>query len=476
MEDAPSNGGSSCRLSERTRAVADVLAVAALLAAGVTQPASAIGADGPSQTAPPTARPALVLTYVANSGVLVAAGDRKILIDALFDRPNPAYRAPSSETIDRMVNGIAPFDGVTAALVTHNHPDHFDPRVALRFLESRRDAVLVAPADAVAAMRSAAADWPQVAPRVIAIEGSVGDRGMHAVRGVSVTTFRTRHGSSETPPNLMYLVDLNRWRLFHEGDSPGDVEEYKRFGLGTERVDLALVHQWFAFEPACAAFLQQVLRPDHIALTHLPIDREVETPAKLDAVRKSHIDIFLLLPGMAPKEFPGDHQAAPPTTVPAGYAITGVGVVDVEKGLVRSDQRVIVVGDRIQHIGLGASVPVQKNLRVIDGTRLLLTSSHSPRNARTGSTREARHAGHPLAAKATSASPALTAANVVGSVGGTPYRKSSTSVVAASAAASPTTIPGPTIQALRVSTCATIVRDRAPRLIRTPISCVRWAT
>jgi glyoxylase-like metal-dependent hydrolase (beta-lactamase superfamily II) len=127
-----------------------------MLAVGVTQPASAGRGVAPPQTAPSTARPALVLTYVANSGVLVAAGDRKILIDALFDRPNPAYRAPSAETIDRMVDGIAPFDGVTAALVTHNHPDHFDPRVALRFLESRRDAVLVAPGDAVAAMRSAA--------------------------------------------------------------------------------------------------------------------------------------------------------------------------------------------------------------------------------------------------------------------------------------------------------------------------------
>ena len=233
------------------------------------------------------------------------AGDRKILIDALFDRPNPAYRAPSPDTIDRMVNGIAPFDGVTAALVTHNHPDHFDARVALRFLEGHRTAVLVAPGDAVAAMRSVAADWSQVASRVVAIEGPAGDRGTRDVRGVSVTTFRTRHGSSETPPNVMYLVGVNGLRLFHEGDSPADVEEYKRFGLGNGRIDLALVHQWFPFEPTCAAFLQQVLRPDHIAVTHLPIDREVETPAKIDAVRTSYKDVFLLLPGMASKKFPG---------------------------------------------------------------------------------------------------------------------------------------------------------------------------
>ena len=63
----------------------------------------------------------------------------------------------------------------------------------------------------------------------------------------------------------------------------------------------------------------------------------------------------------------GSSQAAPPTGAPAGYAITGVAVVDVEKGLVRSDQTVIVVGDRVQRIGPRAAVPVRKTLRVIDG-------------------------------------------------------------------------------------------------------------
>jgi len=165
------------RRSGRALAIGGFIVVAAMLTIGVTRPISAARADGPPQTAPPAARPALVLTHVANSGVLVATGDRKILIDALFDLPNPAYRAPSPDTIDRMVNGTAPFDGVTAALVTHNHPDHFDARVALRLLEGHRAAVLVAPGDAVAAMRSVAADWPQVASRVVAIEGPAGDRG-----------------------------------------------------------------------------------------------------------------------------------------------------------------------------------------------------------------------------------------------------------------------------------------------------------
>ncbi len=130
--------------------------------------------DAVTRPAPDTGRPALSLHYVANAGVLVAAGRTRILIDALFDRPNPAYRAPSADTIEKMVNGTAPFDGVGLALVTHNHPDHFDARVALRFLESRRDAVLMAPADAVEAMRGVATEWSRLAPRIVPIDGPVG--------------------------------------------------------------------------------------------------------------------------------------------------------------------------------------------------------------------------------------------------------------------------------------------------------------
>ena len=248
-------------------------------------------------------RPPLALTCVANAGVVVRAGDTKILIDALFDRPNPDYRAPTADAIDGMVNGSAPFEDVRLALVTHNHPDHFDARVALRFLENRRDAVLVAPTDAVEAMRAAAADWSRVAPRVVIVDGPAGTRIERKVGSVSITTFRTNHGSNPTPPNVMYLVNVNGWTVFHEGDSPGDPEEYKRFGLGSGRVDLALVHFWFPTDPNCALFLQQALRPDHIALTHLPIRLEGDAPAKIDAVRKYYRDIFLLLPNTPPRLF-----------------------------------------------------------------------------------------------------------------------------------------------------------------------------
>lgn len=103
--------------------------------------------------------------------------------------------------------------------------------------------------------------------------------------------------------NLMYLFELNGWRVFHEGDPPAKADAYTDFGLGRAPVDLALVHFWLPLEPNCARFLQEVLKPDHIALIHLPVRLEGDAPSKIDQIRNSYKDIFLLVPGMPEKTF-----------------------------------------------------------------------------------------------------------------------------------------------------------------------------
>ena len=114
-------------------------------------------------------------------------------------------------------------------------------------------------------------------PRAVPIDGPVGHELTRQLQGVSLTAMRTRHGSSETPPNVMYLVEPMDGD-FPRGRFAGRRRGYPRFGLGSAPVDLALVHFWFPFEPNCARFLEDVLRPDHVALTHLPIDREGDIP------------------------------------------------------------------------------------------------------------------------------------------------------------------------------------------------------
>jgi len=264
-----------------------------------------IGAYGLTAAATPASPPPageaaspLTLTYVANMGVLLTSGATKVLIDALFDKPNPDYRAPAPETLDRIMTGAAPFDGVDLVLVTHGHPDHFDPDLALRYLEARPEPLLAAPADAVEAMRRAAADWAKIGPRVVPIDLKVGGKWTQDLKGLAVTACRTLHsGDLDAPMNLMYIVEMEGRRVWHEGDTTGKPEVFRSFGLDRTPIDLAVVHFWLPLEPNAAQFLQEDLRAAHIALAHLPIRLEGDAPAKVEMLRPHYGDLFLLLPG-----------------------------------------------------------------------------------------------------------------------------------------------------------------------------------
>ena len=259
---------------------------------------------GPWNTEQDGRREPLQLTYIANEGVMVSSGNQKVLIDALFDKPNAEYRAPSPDVLDKIMKGEAPFDGVDLLLVTHNHPDHFDAPLAARYMATFPGSILLAPADAVAELRKAAADWTKIEPRVVSFDIKVGEKEMRDLKQVQVTAFRTLHsGDWESPMNVMYLFELNGSRIFHEGDSPGKTDEYRDFGLGSAPVDLALVHFWFPLEPNCANFLQEVLKPDHVSLMHLPIRLESDALGKIDQVREYYKNIFLMLPRMPAKVF-----------------------------------------------------------------------------------------------------------------------------------------------------------------------------
>jgi len=259
-------------------------------------------ASVPGQT---PSRGPLTLTYVANMGVLVGSGGTKVLIDGLFINPGRSYRVPPAETLDKIMRGEPPFDGIDLILVTHRHVDHFDAALSVRYLESRPEPLLIAPSDAVEEMRKAGPEWPRIASRVISIDLKVGEKMTKTAAGLPLTVVRTCHGQRETPMNLMYLVEIEGWRVFHPGDSSGKQEDFLGFGLETDPVDLAVMSPGWPFSPHLPhrRFLREMLRPHHLALGHIHVGIENDISGQIEKVRGDFEDIFALLPGMPVKIF-----------------------------------------------------------------------------------------------------------------------------------------------------------------------------
>lgn len=236
------------------------------------------------------------VTYIANEGVLLVTGNNKVLIDALFDKPNPNYRPPSGEMIERMLSGKAPFDNVDLVLVTHNHPDHFDPSFAAKFMENNPETFFIAAEDTVTALMDNIKDRDRMKDRVCSFKLEPGETAEKQVGGIAVKIFRTLHsGDLDSPHNLMFLIKMDGRTIFHEGDSPGKLTSFENKGLEEEKIDLALVHFWFPLNPDGASIIQDILKPDHTGLIHLPIRLESDAPGKIDAVKSYYKDIFLFV-------------------------------------------------------------------------------------------------------------------------------------------------------------------------------------
>jgi L-ascorbate metabolism protein UlaG (beta-lactamase superfamily) len=236
------------------------------------------------------------VTFLANEGVLITTHEKKVLIDALFDDPNPEYASPPEVMLENMVAGRAPFDDINLVLVTHNHPDHFSAGIAARFMEANPDAILLAADDTVSALRESKEGWKSFRKRVFSFDLKPGETAAINANGIAVRIFRTLHsGDLETPHNLMYLIKMDGRTIFHEGDSDGKFATFKALGLEKEKIDLALVHFWFPLHPEGEKIILDVLNPDHVGLIHLPKRLMSDAPGKIDMVKSNYKDLFLFL-------------------------------------------------------------------------------------------------------------------------------------------------------------------------------------
>ena len=246
----------------------------------------------------------LKLTFIANEGVMVESPHKKVLIDALFDNPNPAYLAPPTDILEKMYAGQSPFDNIDLVLVTHNHPDHMSVISVMQFMKNNSKAKLILPKDAVIEMKTAGSHWEKIKDRVIAVETEVNTSLTMEESGISVKAFRTLHsGDRESPWNLMYFLNMEDWTVFHEGDFDGKQETFTQLGLENTEVDLALVHFWFPLHPVGSKLIQEVLKPKHIGLIHLPLRLYEDAPGKIDMVKQYYPDLFLLKESMEQKIF-----------------------------------------------------------------------------------------------------------------------------------------------------------------------------
>ena len=240
--------------------------------------------------------------YIANEGVMVAAGKTKILFDPLFHNAYGQYRLPSEEMRAAMMAGSPPFDNVDVVFISHAHSDHFDAQDINTYLATHQTAALVAPAQAVAMMRLAD-NWVDAhAARISDTLLDFGDPAIEIkVGGLSITAVRIPHagwpGRADIH-NLVYRVTLREGAtVIHMGDADPRDDHYAPYEetWSTRSADMGFPPYWFLGRQESEAILYDRLRMKKAVGVHVPVG----VPISLQELKKQGKADYFALPGDA---------------------------------------------------------------------------------------------------------------------------------------------------------------------------------
>jgi len=242
------------------------LAVLAGCAAGAPGPDSG---SAPAPRAGAAAGAALEVRYLANEGFLVDGAGRRVLVDALFGAGIPGYAAVAAQLRPALEGGEGDWGGVGLALATHDHPDHFDPGAAIRFLEANPEAVFVSTPQARARL---GAGRPELAARFRAVLPAAGEVERLSIGGVEIAVLNLHHGHREPPvENLGFVVTLGGLRFLHFGDTEATLEDFEPYLPLLADPELALLPFWFLASEWRAAMVRDRIRPRWIVAAHTPL-------------------------------------------------------------------------------------------------------------------------------------------------------------------------------------------------------------
>ena len=241
----------------------------------------------------PTQQDGVALTFLANEGVMLSSGGKKVLIDALFLKYERGYAVPADSTLASLQQARRPFDSVNLVLVTHRHGDHFHPMPVTAHLRANTRATLVTSKQVIDSLRGYAPARSLPAERLMAGTLRPGARRRENIGGIQVELLGLPHGGHPRVEHLGYIVELGGRRVLHVGDTDFSEETFAPFRLDTARIDVALLPYWAVTNRKSRQVIERWIRPRQVLAFHVgtregdEVTRDVRTavPSAITLVR-----------------------------------------------------------------------------------------------------------------------------------------------------------------------------------------------
>lgn len=223
----------------------------------------------------------LTVTYIANEGVLISAGDKQVLIDGLHREYKPAYLFPPPELLSALEQARDPYNKIDVVLVSHLHLDHFHPESVGLHLKNNKSVQLISSEQIVNGVKEKFAGFAEIEPRVRQVTPAWKSQTPVALDGIKIKILGLRHSGANFTwiQNLGHVIEIGGKKLLHIGDADMTAENFSSFRLHEENIDIAFIPYWFLLSPNGRTLVLHQFRPKQIIAVHVSPD-EAETATR----------------------------------------------------------------------------------------------------------------------------------------------------------------------------------------------------
>jgi L-ascorbate metabolism protein UlaG (beta-lactamase superfamily) len=211
------------------------------------------------------------ITYIANEGVLISSGGKQVLIDGLHREYERDYAFLPPAQREKIETAKAPFDQIDLILVSHLHLDHFHPESVGLHLQHNPKALLVSSQQVVTEVEKNFKDYRAIQSRVTAATPPWKEKVAMKVAGIEFEILSLRHGTGRhaTIQNLGHVIKLGGKKLLHIGDADTAVENFEKFNLDEEGIDVAFIPIWFLLGADGQTIVREHIKPKQIIAVHI---------------------------------------------------------------------------------------------------------------------------------------------------------------------------------------------------------------
>jgi len=192
----------------------------------------------------------VVVTQLANNGVMLTAGDTRIMIDGMVVETYSVYGGLSGAAASQYQQASGAFSDVDVALVSHRHHDHNQPRHACEFMLKSTQTKVVSSPQVLGLMRERCREFITTNQRVTEINPQYGEPYVFSSGGAKITVFPLSHGTRKYAKiqNYGHLIEIGGVTVLHIGDAAMNPEDFQRAGLDQVKIDVAMIPFWY-FSP-----------------------------------------------------------------------------------------------------------------------------------------------------------------------------------------------------------------------------------